>query len=164
MELKDIFSPPELEKVELSLHNYRRFSRLYIDIISFKEGVLKVKASQRENHQQKYLSKEEIGNRVREVFNVGNNNIYKIEIESHPYKPKKEITYFLHEVPELIIERRKEPTFRARIIEGTKEDSVSFEYNGRSYYLEAIGKEVSRSKLGSAARQAKSAMKLKRMP
>jgi hypothetical protein len=56
------------QRLELSERNYKRFGRIYFQIISFENDTLIVKVWQRENAAEKYLSAPELIERARGVF------------------------------------------------------------------------------------------------
>ena len=56
------------QRLELSERNYKRFGRIYFQIISFENETLTVKVWQRENTAGKYLSTGELIDRARTVF------------------------------------------------------------------------------------------------
>jgi hypothetical protein len=56
------------QRLELSERNYKRFGRIYFQVISFESGTLTVKVWQRDNVAVKYLSTTELINRARGVF------------------------------------------------------------------------------------------------
>ena len=61
-------SSEQKQRLELSERNYKRFGRIYFQIISFENETLIVKVWQRENVAGKYLSTAELVDRARAVF------------------------------------------------------------------------------------------------
>jgi hypothetical protein len=56
------------QRLELSERNYKRFGRIYFQVIACENGTLTVKVWQQENVAEKYLSTTELVNRARGVF------------------------------------------------------------------------------------------------
>jgi hypothetical protein len=68
LELLTWLNNEQKEMLETSSRNYKRFARIYFQILSFSEDELIVKVWQMKNSAQKYLSAKELVERTKNVF------------------------------------------------------------------------------------------------
>jgi hypothetical protein len=61
-------SSEQKQRLEISERNYKRFGRIYFQVISYENETLIVKVWQRDNVAEKYLSTSELVDRARGVF------------------------------------------------------------------------------------------------
>lgn len=74
------------EKLIHSANQYKRFARIYIEVLDVEETIVTVKVSQQENKTEKYLSAKELKERVQEVFEGCLPSCWGLEIRAVPFK------------------------------------------------------------------------------
>ena len=75
-----------------SANQYKRFARIYIEVLGVKETTVTVKVSQQENNTEKYLSAKELKERVHEVFEGCLPSGWDLEVRAVPFRFLEVIT------------------------------------------------------------------------
>jgi len=83
LELLPALTDHQKKLLDTSELNYKRYARLYFEIISFENNEITIKAFQRENVAEKYLTSKEIIERVHGVFDVLG---YKVHVRPITFK------------------------------------------------------------------------------
>lgn len=99
IEKLDFLTKTELKKIELSETNYKRFSRIYFEVLDYdqdKQEVI-VKVWQNENEAGKYLTSVELVSRIKETFNFLPDNVL-LHIRPIPYEKSKLLSYNIEDV------------------------------------------------------------------
>lgn len=70
---------------------YKRFARIYIEVVDLEERLLTIKIRQMESHTDKYLSAKDLKKRAVEVFEGIVSTGYELNIIAVPLKPISEV-------------------------------------------------------------------------
>lgn len=99
IEKLNFLTKAELKKIELRETNYKRFSRIYFEVLDYdqdKKEVI-VKAWQNENEMGKYLSRGELVAKIKEAFNFLPDSVL-LHIRPIPYEKSKLLSYNIEDV------------------------------------------------------------------
>lgn len=99
IEKLDFLTKTELKKIELSETNYKRFSRIYFEVLDYdqdKKEVI-VKVWQNENEAGKYLTSGELISRIKEAFNFLPDGV-SLYVRPIPYEKSKLLSYNIEDV------------------------------------------------------------------
>lgn len=99
IEKLDFLTKTELKKIELSETNYKRFSRIYFEVLDYNQDTkeLIVKVWQNENEAGKYLTSAELISRMKEAFDFLPDNV-SLYVRPIPYEKSKLLSYNIDDV------------------------------------------------------------------
>lgn len=84
-------SNEQIEELLQSANQYKRFSRVYFEILTVENNIINVKVTQQESALEKYLSAKELEERTIEVFSKVVPLDWNLSIASSPYLCLKEV-------------------------------------------------------------------------